>query len=299
MAINNLISVDLVTAGGDFLTASDDEHNDLFWALRGGGGNFGVVTSFEFRLHPVDQVLAGMLVWPIDQLRGLMEHYREFTRDNPEEMTFYLETGTDPESGTRIAAIAGIYPGEIAKGERLVDGLRAFSPPIADMIEPMPYRNFQMAFDEEFPHGRRYYWKGLLLREIHDAVIDAVAEAESAVPLPGCIIAIEHYRGAMNRVPVGATAFAHRNAQYQLVIIGGCDDPGDDERVKEWVRGLYTAAQPYGLNAPFLNFNSVEPTEQLSAVRTSFGPNYNRLARIKRQYDPGNLFHGNNNIPPE
>jgi hypothetical protein len=297
LSVDNLLSVELVTADGEWLRASEHEHPDLFWALRGGGGNFGVVTSFEFQLHPVDEVLAGYMVWSAEDAGEILQFFQEFTETNPEEMTTYFQLGTDPESGMRVAMLVLFFPEVNDENYRIVDQIRTFKEPIMEMVEPMPYRQWQMAFDDEFPHGVRYYWKGVLLGSLSQGAIDAVLEHGVNPPLPGCALAIEHYRGVMNRVSPDATAFANRDARYQIVIIGGWESAQDDATGINWVRSLNAAAAPYSLGAAFLNFNSSNADERASIVRAGYRHNFERLAAIKRQYDRTNFFAENNNIP--
>jgi FAD/FMN-containing dehydrogenase len=298
LTVDNLLAVELVTADGSLLRASADEHSDLFWALRGGGGNFGVATMFEFQLHPVAEVLAGMLVWPASDAREISEFYRAFTRNNPEEMTTYLQFARDPESGERIVALGVCWPGDITEGQQVIDEIRQFKSPLVDMVGPMPYRDWQRLFDDEFPHGARYYWKGVLLRDISDEVIDALVDQGALPELDSHMLVVEHYRGPMNRVDVDATAFPHREAHYHVVITGKWFDPADDENGIAWARRLNATIEPYSTRARFLNFNAVDATEKKDMVRASFGSNYDRLAKIKGRYDPTNLLRENNNIEP-
>jgi FAD/FMN-containing dehydrogenase len=299
MSIDNLLSATVVTAAGDIVTASETSHPDLFWALRGGGGNFGVVTSFEFALHPVAEVLAGYIVYPIEEAREVLARYREFTETAPDDLGCYAQLSTDPESGARVAALAFCWPGDPEEGRRLLAPLRAFGTPLAEVMEVMPYVDWQQAFDEEFPHGRSYYWKGALLEQIEDAAIDGLIEHAAETPLPWCTMAIEWYRGAMNRVPADATAFANRAAHYQMVAIGGWDKPGEEARGIEWTRTVHQAVAPWSLSGAFLNFNSGGDEDKRALARRGFGQNWDRLVAIKQRYDPTNLFRRNNNIPPE
>lgn len=296
LTIDNLLAVDLVTADGNFLTAGVESHPDLFWALRGGGGNFGVATSFELALHPQEDVLAGFVAYPVAQAPDVLAFYREFTATAPDELTAYAQLSTDQESGTRIVAVAVCWPGDPAAGERVIAPLRAWRTPLVEMIEPMPYAAWQAAFDAEFPPGRRYYWKGSLLRELADDVIEAAVAHGTEPPLPWSQAVFEFYRGAMNRVDPAATAFAHREARYQLIAVGAWDDPAADEQGMVWARGLHAATERHALNGAFLNFNNVDG--ESDRVRASYGANWDRLVEIKRRYDPMNFFRENNNIAP-
>ena len=298
MTIDNLLAVDLVTADGELVTASEESHPDLFWALRGGGGNFGVATSFTFALHPQGDVLAGFVAYPVDQARDVLAFYREFTATAPEELTVYAQLSTDAESGARVIALALCWPGDLVAGERVIAPLIAFGSPLVQMIEPMSYQVWQQAFDAEFPHGRRYYWKGHLLRELVDDVLDAVVAHATAPPLPWSMAVFEFYRGPLNRVDPAATAFAHRAARYQLIAVGAADDPADDETSIAWVRGLHAATERHALNGAFLNFNTLDAPDRRNRVRAGYGVNWERLVAVKRRYDPTNLFRENNNIVP-
>ena len=238
MSIDNLVSATIVTASGDIITASQESNPDLFWAIRGGGGNFGVLTSFELALHPQGDVLAGFVAYPVSEAREVLEFYRQFTRTAPDELGAYAQISTDVESGMRLVAIAVFWPGDLAEGERILAPLRSFKTPLMEMIGPMPYVEWQQAFDADFPHGRRYYWKGALMRELNDRVLDAMVEHASETELPWSMAVIEWYRGQMNQVEPGATAFANREAQYQVIAVGGWDDPADDETGIAWARGF-------------------------------------------------------------
>jgi hypothetical protein len=298
MSIDNLLSVELVTADGEVVTASVESHPDLFWALRGGGGNFGVATSFEFALHPQGDVLAGIVAWPVAKAAEVMAFCREFTETAPDEMGVYALMTTDPESGARVAVIAVCWPGDSEEGERLFAPVRAFGEPVLEMIGQMPYVAWQALFDANYPHGSRYYWKGNLLRKMEDGVLDAIVRYGTEPPTPTCKVVVEWYRGAMNRVDPTATAFAHRDAEFQIVNIGQWDEPDQDDAVIAWTRGIYEAIAPYSLNGAFLNFNTPDDGGSSERVRAGYGANLERLTEIKRRYDPTNLFRENNNIVP-
>jgi FAD/FMN-containing dehydrogenase len=298
MSIDNLLSVELVTADGEKIRASTDEHPDLFWALRGGGGNFGVATAFEFRLHVLPRVLAGMVAYPATKVREILAFYREFTEDAPDELTAYLSTMVDPESGEPIVALAMCWSGEMTEGERVLGQFDRLGEPLVRMIGPMPYADWQSANDPLFPHGRRYYWKGNLLRSLSDPVLDAIAERGWDPALPWISATIECYAGAMNRVDPTATAYPHREARYQLLSIGAWDDPADDARGTAWARELHAAAEPSALNGSFLNFVALDTDDRAARVAAGYGANWERLVAVKRRYDPANLFRANNNVDP-
>ena len=297
MTIDNLLKVDLVTADGEFLTVSGTEHPDLFWALRGGGGNFGVVTCFEFQLHPLDRVLTGSISYPIEAAGALLERYREFTAAAPDEITTYLGFGTDEESGSRVCGFDFCYAGDPVEGERVIEPLRRLGTPLVEEIAEMAYLEWQSG--PEFPYGARYFWKSNLFSELPDEALAAIAEQGACSPVKSSELVIEHYHGAFNRPGIGETAYAHRDAHYQLVIIGCWDDAADDAAGIDWVRETFAATEPFAKPAQFLNFNIFEASDQLRRVRAGYGPNWDRLVEIKRRYDPNNVFRENNNIPPD
>jgi FAD/FMN-containing dehydrogenase len=297
MTIDNLLEVDLVTADGDFWTVIADEHPDLFWALRGGGGNFGVVTSFTFQLHPVDQVFTGTINYPIEAVGAVLERYREFTATAPDEITTYAGIQTDEESGAPTCGFAFCYAGEPREGERVIAPLRRLGTPLLEEIAVMSYLDCQSG--PEFPYGDRYYWKSNLFRELSDEALLAIAEQGARAPAMIGGIAIEHYHGAFNRPAIGDTAYAHRDVHYQLVILGCWEDAADDDAGIGWVRETFAATEPYAKQAQFLNFNIFDAGDQVRRVRAGYGPNWDRLVAIKRRYDPCNVFRANNNIPPD
>jgi FAD/FMN-containing dehydrogenase len=295
LVIDNLREVELVTAGGDFVTANRDENPDLFWALRGGGGNFGVATSFEFDLRPVDLVLAGMVAYPIEQAREVLAFYRELTENAPDGLTAYCSLMTDPEHGIRVIVLPICWSGELRDGERVLEPLMKFGAPLVREIGPMPYAEWQTAFDPLFPYGSRYYWKGAMLPRLADGAFDVLVEQATETPLPRLAATIECYAGPMTRVAMDATAFPHRDAPYQILAIGAWEDPADDETGRAWARTLHDSLMPYSKQGSFLNFNSVEEGTT-GRVQASFGVNWDRLVSVKRRYDPGNVFRCNNNI---
>jgi FAD/FMN-containing dehydrogenase len=298
MTIDNLRAVDLVTADGEFVTASAEERPELFWALRGGGGNFGVATSFEFALHPLGEVLAGSVAYPIERAHDMLAFYREFTASTPDELAVYAQIATNASLGMRVAGMAVCWSGDLAEGERALEPLRRFGTPLIETIQPMPYPAWQRTLDPKYPHGRRYYWKGTLVTDLPDPMLAAIVERAAGTPLPWLNATIECYRGAMNRVGATATAFAHRDARYQLVVVGGCDDPTDDATAIAWARGLHAATERFALNGTFLNFNAFDEADRRRRVRAGYGPNWDRLVESKRRYDPLNIFRENNNIAP-
>jgi UDP-N-acetylenolpyruvoylglucosamine reductase len=296
MACDNLLSVDIVTADGTLRRASATENADLFWGVRGAGANFGVVTSFEFQLHPVGPtILGGMVVHPIERASEVLRFYRDFTASEPDELTTYAGFITTPD-GAQVVALLVCYAGPIEEGERIIAPLRMFGPPIADMIGPMPYTAQQMMLDAGFPHGRQSYWKSSLMHTIDDAAIDVIVEHVSRVPSPGTAIVIEHYHGAYARPKPTDTAFSHRGDPYDFVAISVWDDPAETDRNVQWTRGFFEAMHPHLSTGVYVNV--LDTDEGVDRVKAAYGENYERLVALKRQYDPNNLFRVNHNIKP-
>jgi FAD/FMN-containing dehydrogenase len=295
LACDNLIAAEVVTADGRILTANATENADLFWAIRGGGGNFGVITEFTFKLHPVSQVVGGMLVHPAERARDVLRVFREVTQSAPDELTAITVLTTSPD-GMRMAANVACYNGPEAAAEPALRALRSFGPPLADMIAPMPYTQQQRMLDEGFPRGLQVYWRGAFLRELSDACIDVLVERFSAITSPLSAMIVEHLGGAVSRVPDDATAFAHRSAPYNLGIIGRWIDPSEREKHIAWTRETSAAMRPFESGA-YVNYMGLD--EEADRVKAAYPPQkYARLAAIKRRYDPTNLFRLNQNIVP-
>jgi FAD/FMN-containing dehydrogenase len=292
LASDNLTSVDIVTADGTLRVASDTEHPDLFWGVRGGGGNFGVVTSFEYRLHPVGPVLAGMVVHPFAKAKEVLQFYRDFSSATHEALTTYAVPMTSPD-GTKVVAIAVCYSGPLEEGERLIAPVRQFGPPLEDQIRPMAYTELQSMLDAANPPGRQYYLKAHFLREISNDVIDILIDHFTSVPSPLSMLFFQQTGGAMRR---GNTAYAHRDALYNLLLIAQWLDPGESERHVHWTRELWQALRPYTTGGVYVNDIGQEADEGADQIRAAYGTNYQRLAELKQKYDPTNLFRHNQNI---
>jgi FAD/FMN-containing dehydrogenase len=296
LACDNLLSVDIVTADGELRHASATENEELFWGIRGAGANFGVVTSFEFQLHPVGPtILGGMVIHPIERAREVLRFYREFTASEPDEMTTTAGFITTPD-GALVVALVVCYAGSIDEGERILAPLRLFGPPIVDMIGPMPYTSQQSLLDAAFPHGRQSYWKSSMMHEIDDDAIDIIAERIVEVPSPGTAVIIEHYHGAYARREPTATAFSHRGDPYNFVAISVWDDPAESARNVQWTRTFFEAMDPHLSRGVYVNV--LDSDEGIDRVKAAYGENYQRLVALKRQYDPDNLFRMNHNIMP-
>ncbi|ROZ69447.1 FAD-binding oxidoreductase [Ramlibacter sp. WS9] len=304
LSIDNLLSADVVTADGELLRASEQENPDLFWGIRGGGGNFGVVTSFEFKLHPVGpELLAGLIVHPLDDAREVMRFHREFMATVPDELTCWFVMRQAPPlpflppewHGKEILALAVCYNGDIAEGERIARPLREFGRPIADVIGPTPYAGWQTVLDPLLAPGARNYWKSHDFADTSDGLIEVMMDHARRIPDPQTEIACAQLGGAVSRVPRGATAYNHRDGQYVMNVHGRWSDPAKDEACIAWARSLWQAAAPFATGSVYVNFLT---QEEGGRVREAYGENYDRLVALKNKYDPANLFGVNQNISP-
>ncbi len=293
LALDNLISVDVVSADGQLRTASATENADLFFGVRGTHSNLGIVTSLEYRLHPVGPtVLAGMVLHPLEKGKEVLRFYREYTSQAPDEMSAWGALLSAPD-GIPMVAILACYIGE--QGEEVVRPLKEFGPPMMDMIQPMPYVKAQSLIDESFPKGRQNYWKSHLLNELSDAAIDALVEGFSRVASPYSSVLIEHLGGAMSRVGKDETTFGHRDASYDVVIMPMWSDPVESAQHIQWADELWRATQPSSSGGVYVNYLSNEGEERIKAA---YGTSYERLVVLKSKYDPMNLFCYNQNIKP-
>src|SRR5262245_13355861 len=298
LACDNLISVDVVTADGRLLTASKSRNEDLFWGLRGGGGNFGIATSFEFQLHPVGPMLGGILIHQLDRAAEIIRFYDDFTSTSPDELGTFVAFVTSPE-GERVMAIFVCYNGAIQDGERILKPLREFGPPLADMIGPMPYVQVQRMMDDAFPAGRQNYWKSNFLKGLDAEAVQVIVDHVARAPSPYSAVAIEQFSGAVNRVGGAATSVNRRNARYNLLIVGIWLDPAAKPDNVKWVRDLWDAMKPYSSGGVYVNYLGHEADEGAERVKSAYGPEkYARLVALKQKYDPTNLFRLNQNIEP-
>jgi len=299
LACDNLLSVDLVTANGEFLKASSTENPDLFWGLRGGGGNFGVATSFEYQLHPLGQVLAGIVAYPFQMAAEVLKLYSEFTKSSPDEMASGIVLITLPD-GAAVVGIVLCYTGPLAEGERLVKPLRAFGPPLMDGIGAIPYTAAQQLIDGFYPAGLQNYWKSSFLKEVSDDVIEIMVDYCSKRPTPICHGLIEHQLGgAVSRADRQATAFVHRDVEYSFMALGVCADPAEAPKCVSWAREFWGAMQPCSTGSVYVNYLGREADEGPERIKAAYGPEkYARLLALKKKYDPTNLFRLNQNIKP-
>jgi FAD/FMN-containing dehydrogenase len=304
LTIDNLISADVVTAGGELVRASADENADLFWGIRGGGGNFGVVTSFEYQLHPVGpEVLSGLIVHPFSDAREVLHYYREFTAQAPDELTVWVVMRKAPPlpflpeevHGTEVVVLAALYAGDMKDGEKALAPLREFGNPIADVISPHPFTGFQAAFDPLLTPGQRNYWKSHDFLELSDELLDKLIEYVGTLPDPQSEVFIAQMGGATNRVAPDATAYRHRDAQFVMNVHGRWSNAADDERCIAWCRELFDAATPYATGGVYVNFMTEEEEKR---VEDAYGASYQRLVDLKNKYDATNLFRMNQNVRP-
>jgi len=293
LTIDNLLSVDIVTADGQVKRASATEHPDLFWGVRGGGGNFGIVTAFEFQLHAVGAVLAGKVVYPMSRAREVLRFYREYTSSVPDELTAYTSLMTTPD-GLPAIAINLCFCGSLDAGERLVEPVRKFGPPLVDLIRPKSYLKLITQADAGAPDGRHYYEKARMLKDLSDEAIETIADYGVACTSPYSLVLIQHVHGEASRVSPTETAFALRGESSVICMVAAWDD-GEAHRHMAWTRACWRALEPFGSPGVYINFLGNEGEER---VRASYGVNYERLVALKNRYDPTNFFALNQNIKP-
>ncbi len=296
LACDNLLSVDIVTADGALVTASATENEDLFWGVRGGGGNFGIVTSFEYRLHSVGpMVLGGLIIHPMPKAKEVIQFYRDFTSAAPEELTIYLALLTTPE-GDRAVGYIVCYSGPIEKGEEVIRPLREFGPPAADMVSPMPYTAVQALGGDMYPPDRLNYWRSSFLEDLSDDAIDTMISEFPTVPSPFSLVGIEHLSGAVSRIGKDETAFGDRSADYSLIITSVWVDPADSDKNVQWARDYWEAMQPFTRESVYVNYLDADEEDR---IRAAYGADkHERLVALKNKYDPTNLFQVNQNIKP-
>ena len=302
---DNLLSADLVTAGGEVVTASESENADLFWGLRGGGGNFGVVTSLEYRVHQVGPaILGGAVFHRGERAREVVRFFRDYVADAPDELAVLcamLTAGPAPflpeeAHGKLAVALAVCYVGDLDEGERVLAPLRSFGEPLADVVGPMPYTALQTMFDQSYPEGRRNYWKSHFFEDLGDEAIDFVVEHASRMAPPFSSFYFVHVGGEINRIGEDATAFGHRDANFDFAILGQWTEPAEDDEEIGWAHDFWAALEPFSLGTVYVNNLGEEGEER---VRAAYKPEkYERLVALKDRYDPSNLFRLNQNIRP-
>jgi hypothetical protein len=293
LTIDNLLECEVVTATGDRVVANKDTNVDLFWALRGGGGNFGVVTSFLFQAHPVSTVLAGLVLYSREQAGAVLRHYRDFMPSAPEELTAYTGLISTPDGNPAVGVIA-CYCGDLAEGERVLAPLRAFGTPMVDTVKPMPFMVMQQMLEESFPDDTYNYWKSTFLSEMTDEVLDVIVEHANRMQSPLSSVLVEFYAGAASRVGLKDTAFAQRRAEFNVGFMAQWTDAVENDKHIGWTRDMAKALEPYS-SGSLLNFMSGGNPE---AIQVAFGSNHARLVEVKTKYDPTNFFSINQNVVP-
>jgi FAD/FMN-containing dehydrogenase len=298
LAADNLIAAEVVTAAGDHLRASADENSDLFWGLRGGGGNFGVVSWFEYRLHPVGPVTSGLVAHPVERARDVLKFYREVSASSPDELTLNAGLLHAPDgSGVPLSVIVGCHCGSLADGGAAMEPIKRFGSAVGDTVGPASYVDTNTTiFDPGFPRGARNYWKSSFLADLSDSAIDALIAQFALCPSPMSGLVLEHFHGAAARVGTGETAFPHRRESYNLLIVSEWLEPKDDETNIAWARATYDALRPHMVRASYANYQTDDETE--GPPDHEYGPNYARLVALKNKLDPTNLFHLNSNVRP-
>lgn len=303
LTADNLLSAEVVTADGNIVQTSENENADLFWALRGGSGNFGIVTTFRFRLHPVGpQLLAGLIVHPFENAKEVLRHYRNFTSSAPDEATCWAILRKVPPlpflppviHGKEVVILAVVYAGDMKEGEKVLESLRSFGNPIADVIQPTPFTAWQKSFDPLLTSGVRNYWKSNNHTELKDDLLEILIEYTRKLPSSATEIFIGQLGGVINLVATDATAYPHRNANYVFTVHTRWENKMDDIKCIEWSKELFDKTVPYSTGGVYINFIS----EGENRVAAAFGSNYGRLSQIKSKYDPENFFRVNQNIIP-
>jgi FAD/FMN-containing dehydrogenase len=299
LATDNLLSARIVTADGQTLTASEQENADLFWGLRGGGGNFGVVSSFEFRLHEVGPTVTGGLVaHPFDAAGDLLRFFRDFTADAPDELLTFAGVGHAPDgSGAKIALAVACHVGAPEQAEDDLRPLGEFGSPIMVELGPLPYTTMNSLLDAAYPTGSLNYWKSAFVSELTDEAIDQLIARFAACPSPMTAALLEHFHGEVTRVPVDATAVPHREPGYNLVITSVWTNPAATEENVAWTKDTFAAMEPFLVPRRYLNYFSEDDVGD-DPARAAYGGNYERLAELKKEYDPDNVFRLNANVPP-
>jgi FAD/FMN-containing dehydrogenase len=303
LTIDNLLEADVVLADGRMVTASAEQNPDLFWALRGGGGNFGVVTSFLFRLHPVDTVVAGPTFWPLERSGEVLRWYRDFIASAPEDLNGFFAYLTVPPvapyppelQGKAVCGVVWCYTGAAADADAVFKPVREFGPPLMHGVQPMPFTALQAAFDPLYPPGHQWYWRADFVKELSDGAIAEHERFGAATPTPQSTMHLYPIDGAAHRLQQGDTAFSYRDARWAEVMVGVSPDPQDAPKITAWTKAYWEALHPHSAGGAYVNMMMDEGDDR---IRASYRGNYERLARVKRRYDPDNLFRVNQNIRP-
>lgn len=304
MTVDNLEAAEVVTAAGEVVHANSTKHPDLFWALRGGGGNFGIVTRFEFRLHPVGpNLLSGLIVYPFSEAKSVLQKYRKFMTEAPDELSVWVVLRKAPPlpflpasiHGQAVVVLALLYAGDPKQGEALCEPLRKLGSPLGEHVGIQPYVAWQQAFDPLLTPGARNYWKSHNFSTLADGLFDAVIEYIKTLPSPQCEIFFGAIGGATTQPSPDSAAYAHRDARFVMNVHARWDDPADDQHCISWARDFFNASAPFASGGVYVNFLTADEGDR---VRSAYGSNHDRLTQIKRKYDPNNLFRVNQNISP-
>jgi len=300
LACDNLLSVDVVTAEGRVVTASDADRRDLFWGLKGGGGNFGIATSFEFQVYPVGPVLfGGMTLYTLDDAHEVLQYFRDFMTNAPNQLGALAAFTTTPD-GLPVLALIAVYNGDLSDGEATLEALRAFRKPLLDTFAPTSYRRIQTLFDAGAPPGLRYYWKSSFLDCLPDDAFTAVIEQAKNRPSAKSKIFLEFLGGAFARIPMESAVFDHRRSPYNLLVIGSWQDQEDDAINRNWARDTWRAMDSYASEGVYVNYLGTEADEGSNRLQAAYGPGkFEKLLALKQKYDPTNLFRMNQNIRPD
>ncbi len=298
LALDNLLSVELVDSEGRVLRANASEHPDLFWALRGGGGNFGVVTSLEFQLHPVGpEIIGGLVAHPFEIAGDVLRFYRDTAQSLPDNFSLLAGLLYAPDgSGAKVVGIGACHTGTVQEGEAAIQPIKAIGTPVIDAMGPVSYCQLNTMMDGLFPRGALNYWKSSFVSDLSDAAIDTLIERFHEVPSPMSMLFLEELHGAVTRIPVIDTAYPHRRQGYNLLVISQCQDPSDSERCIAWARETHDAMAPHLSSERYVNY--LGDDEGSGPVADAYGANFERLRKIKTEYDPRNFFHLNQNIEP-
>jgi len=297
LGADNLLAVELVTAEGDVLHVDAESHPDLFWALRGGGGNFGIATSFTYRLHPLQTVVGGLIAHPIEAAADLLRFYREAVADASDDLSVFAALVHAPDgSGAKLSAMVVFHTGDADEAERDLEPFKSWGSPLVVDVGPMPYPVMNTLLDAGYPAGSLNYWRASFTRGLPDELIDVALERFAVVPSPMTAILLEHFHGAVTRIGPTETAVPHREEGWNLLVPTVWTDPADTEANIAWTRETFAAMQPHFGPGRWLNYLGDDEAEQ--PIRAAYGPNYERLREVKRRYDPDNVFHLNHNIAP-
>jgi FAD/FMN-containing dehydrogenase len=300
LAVDHLRAIEIVVASGEILRANADEHPDLFWGARGGGGNFGVATWFEYEVHPIGPLLvAGLAAHPFANARDVLRFYRDFTASLPDDLSAFGGLVHAPDgSGAKLAGIVVCHSGDLEDGEKAVAPVKRLGSPVVDGIDPMPYSAVNMLFDAGFPRGALNYWKSNFLAALPDEAVETLIEQFAACPSSMSALFLEHFHGAATRIAPTATAFPHRTTGYNLLVIGEWMDPRATSANVAWVRETYSAMTPHFAAGRYGNYLNTDDLKERASIEAAFGPNWTRLREVKRHYDPDNVFHLNQNVRP-